>query len=374
MNKVVPFKGAAAVAVDRAAESSSPAIDPFTERCFERFKTRHQSRGLEEKYTTRCLGSIKDLMQHCGKPIYAIEETDYESWCRHLATERKLRKTTQRTYQKGVRQVIKYIFHTKELQLEAEQTFGRRFSLFAHPENSIIHRVQEEDEGRCQPMSHDEVNVLFDYFDEQIDRALIEAPRMYRALCRDKVMYYVIYVYGLRASEVGAIKFSDWASDRHIPECGRYAYLRVRFGKGSNASGKRSHVVPTTVPGIVELLDWYRTSIRTLYKSAEGYEETVFVSEHGAGVSASTIDSRLAEHLDRAGFKKGLYSPHSLRRSMVTHELMRGDAEFGREKARHKDAKTTVIYGKVPFEHVMRRANALIRQQLKDAASGASDE
>lgn len=74
MNKVVPFKGAAAVAVDRAAESSSPAIDPFTERCFERFKTRHQSRGLEEKYTTRCLGSIKDLMQHCGKPIDGSKE------------------------------------------------------------------------------------------------------------------------------------------------------------------------------------------------------------------------------------------------------------------------------------------------------------
>ncbi|MBK7044777.1 MAG: tyrosine-type recombinase/integrase [Rhodanobacteraceae bacterium] len=128
-------------------------------------------------------------------------------------------------------------------------------------------------------------------------------------------------------------------------------------------------MVPTTVPGIVDLIDWYRERIRPLYKSLEGFEDSVFVSEHGTRVSASTVDSRLAEHLQRAGFKKGVYSPHSLRRSMVTHELMRGDAEFSREKARHKDAKTTTIYGKVPQEHVMRRARSLVRRQLQDATA-----
>lgn len=366
MAEILLFKTPAVEHEIPRAAPLDPEIAAFHGRCFERFKARHVARGLEGKYSHKCLVAMQHLLAWSQKPLFAIEESDYEAWCGHLASERRLRRSTQRTYQKGVRQVIKYLHGSADLQNEALRDFGRRMALFAHPDNSIVHSVEDESAGRLRPMSHEEITILFDSIDRRIEQAVVEAPRTVRSLCRDKVVFYVMYLYGLRVGEVGALEFDDWRPDPGLPECGDYAYLSVRHGKGAKGSGKRHRIVPTTDVMLVDTMLWYRQDVHTLYTAKSGHENRVFLSEQGIGMSGSSIQARFALHLEAAGFERDKFSPHSLRRAMVTHEIMRSSFEFAREKVGHKSARTTQIYGQVPHDHTRQVVRGLIIKQLDD--------
>ncbi len=366
MARILLFKTSPIEQQSLQAAPLDPLVAAFQARCFERFKSRHVARGLVEKYSLRCLRTFEYLLLWCQKSLLDVEEADYEAWCQHLAMELRLKQSTQRTYQKGVRQVIKYLHGANDLQNEAMRDFGHRISLFAHSDNSIVHTVEDESAGRLRPMSHEEITRLFKSIDANIEQAVIETPRTVRALCRDKVVIYVMYLYGLRVSEVGALQFEDWRNHPDIPECGDYAYLSVRYGKGAKGSGKRHRLVPTTDVTLVDLMIWYRKQIRPLYKAKPGHENQVFLSEHGVRLSGSSIQARLALHLEAAGFERNQFSPHSLRRAMVTHELMRAGFEFVREKAGHQSARTTQIYGQVPLDHTRHIVRGLICKQLRD--------
>lgn len=367
MADIIPFRASAASNDVIQSIPQDSEIAAFQARCFDRFKARNVARGLAVQYSNKCVEAMQGLLTWCATPLAALEESDYEAWCGHLANDRHLRRSTQRTYQKGVRQVIKYLHGTADLQNEAQRLFGQRLTLFAHPGNSIVHTTVDETAGRLPPMSHEDIATLFDSIDAQIEIAFNEAPREVRALCRDKAVFHVMYVYGLRVSEVGALEFDDWRADPGLPECGDYAYLNVRHGKGARGSGKRHRIVPTTDVTLVETLLWYRQDVFPQYQARTGNERAVFLSEQGKALSASSISSRLKLHLERAGFNTGKFTPHSLRRSMVTHDIMRVGSEFAREKAGHRDGRTTQIYGQVPFEHTRLLVRGLVRKQIDDA-------
>jgi integrase len=308
---------------------------------------------------------MRSLLAWTRKAIFEIEEVDYERWCHHIGTERKLLRSTQRTYQKGVRVVIKFLHKSQDIQNEAMAKFGKRLELFATTDNSIVHSSQNESLGRHPPMRHEEVTQLFDSLATRIEQAAIEAPRCVRALCRDRAMFYVFYLYALRASEVGALEFKDWRRDPSIPECGEYAYLVVRNGKGAKGSGKRGRVVPSTDVTIVDVMDWYRNEVRPLYQPKPGFENCVFLSEQGTPISVNSLQSRLEQHLAAANITTH-YTSHSLRRSGGQHSSMRAGSSFAKELLGHVDEKTTVLYTQTPADHARRRANKLVRRQLDD--------
>lgn len=368
MGELVPFRSAATAAATPTTDQGSvdAEVNAFHERCFDRFRKRHSSKGYTPKYVKKCLDHFCALLAWVGKPVFVVQEADYEAWCDDLANVRHNHRNTQRTKQAHVRQVIKYLFKAPDIQSEAQRLFGRQIALFAHPDNSIIHTVEDETEGRRTPITQDEMDKLYASLDARIEKSLTEAPREFRALCRDKVMIFAMYTYGLRASEVGPITIDDWRPDHELPECGTYAYLNVRYGKGAKGSGKRSRPCPSTDPLITGLMDWYLQAIRPLYDSIAkpGFERHVFLSERGTPVTVGTIESRFAQHLKAAGFPEHKYAPHSLRRSMVTHQLICGmGIEFAKDMAGHADSATTCIYGQVPRDITMRSAARLTRQR-----------
>lgn len=368
MGELVPFRSAASAAATPTTVQGSvdAAINAFHERCFDRFRKRNTAKGHTPTYVKKCLDHFCALLAYTGKSVFEIQEADYEAWCDNLANVRHNHRNTQRTKQAHVRQVIKYLFNAADIQSEAQRLFGQHIALFAHPDNSIIHTVEDETEGRRTPITQDEIDTLFAWFDDRIERSLTDAPREFRALCRDKVMVFAMYLYGLRAGEVGPITTDDWRPNAELPECGEYGYLSVRFGKGANGSGKRTRQCPSTDPSIAPLMEWYLQAIRPLYDpiAKPGFERHVFLSERGTPMTVGAIESRIAQHLTAAGFPPGKYTPHSFRRSMVTHELICGmGIEFAKDMAGHVKSDTTWTYGQVPKDLTMRAAARLARRR-----------
>lgn len=181
MSRILTFPGAtsSAPAVTAPADEQTQA---FQTRCFEAYVNHGTSRGLTESYLAKCLDSVRTLMRWSGKTLTSVTAPDYEAWTTDLAKERKLRLSTQRTYQKGVRQVFQYLVKRADLQNEALQQFGRRIELVAHADNSIAHVIEDETAGRRPPLSHDQIEQFFRAIDTALDLAELERPRALRSL------------------------------------------------------------------------------------------------------------------------------------------------------------------------------------------------
>lgn len=366
MTQVIHFPGTPITPTVAAPRDEQTAA--FQARCFEAYLNRTTSRGLTEAYATKCLESVRALLRWSGKTLTGLLESDYEAWTTYLAKERKLQMSTQRTYQKGVRQVFKYLVARQDLQNEAVRLFGHRIELVAHAENSIVHSIEDEAAGRRPPLSHEQMEQFFRAIDTAIDLAEIERPRAARGLKRDYAVIYTGYVYGLRVSEISALRPDDWRRCPEVPELGRYGMLYVRHGKGANGSGKRTRLVPTTHAGYPEFLEWYLTEVRPLYRpEAKSHEPLFFNERQGGGkLSAASIEKSFKRLIIAAGLDPTVFSPHSLRRAMCQHELMRAPAEMARAKAGHQSTATTLIYGQVPAEHYRQQQARLIQTQLQD--------
>ena len=364
MSQVLQFP----VTAPTAPASASPVDElaqAFQARCFQAYLNRTTSRGLSETYASKCLESVRTLLRWSGKTLTSVAESDYEAWTTYLAKERKLLLSTQRTYQKGVRQVFKYLVSHRDLQNDAAQQFGSRIELVAHADNSIIHVTEDETAGRRPPLSHDEIETFFRTLDTAIELAELERPRAVRGLQRDYAVIYTGYIYGLRASELSALVPDDWRRSPEVPEMGRFGLLHVRYGKGANGSGKRTRLVPTTHAGYPEFLEWYLADVRPKFKAKPRSTDPLFFNERGGRLSVSSIEKSFKRLIALADLDPSKFSPHSLRRSKCQHELMRGPAEFARASAGHQDMATTLIYGQVPPEHYRQHQKRLVRTQLQ---------
>lgn len=364
--KVLQFPNLTAASGVASPESVEPAIAAFQKRCFDAYRNRCTSRGLNPKYAEKCLSSVVDLLRWSGQTLPSVTEADYEAWTTHLANERSLLSTTQRTYQKGVRQVFKHLVKRSDLQNDAFRLFGQRIELVAHAENSIVHVLEDETGGRRPPLTHDQMEHLFSSIDAAIDLAEIECPRAVRGLQRDFTVIYTGYIYGLRVSELVDLRPDDWRASPELPELGAFGLLHVRNGKGTNGSGRRNRLVPTTHATYPDFLRWYLAHVRPLYNPSAKSNDPLFYNERNRKLTASSVQKAFKRLIKAANLDPTIYSPHTLRRSMCQHEMMRAPTELARAMAGHASASTTQIYGQVPAEYLRKSSARLVRNQLRE--------
>lgn len=343
--------------------------DAFWALVIERFTNRHIARNVVPAYTEKCLAQVEQLMSYAGKGFADLTEADYEAWSKDLAVKRELAISTRRTYQKHVRQVVNYVCNTDDLQTTAVREFGKKVFLFAHAFNSVTHVTEAEaTKKKLRPMTHDEVGSFFDGLARRISEAEAYNPREVRSLYRDKALFHLMYVNGLRISELPLLDIDDWRSLAEVPELERYGQLRVT-GKGSKTSGKRTRYVPTTDPSLALCMDWYEQTVRPLYVDKGSKERAFFLSEPGKRISAQTIYARFKKNLEYAGMTGNNFSPHTMRRAMVSHEGERSDMSMAQHKAGHASQSTTIIYGQVAVDHQRKKAAKLVASQI-DTLSG----
>lgn len=166
-------------------------------------------------------------------------------------------------------------------------------------------------------------------------RKLIEAPGPdWGGLwLRDRAMLELMYAAGLRASEVGALKVTDFNET--------LACLVV------TGKGRKQRVVPIGTPA----LNWTQRYLRelrpTLARWTDGRDRfRLLLSFSGRPLERVAVWQIVVRAAARAGLKK--VHPHSLRHSFATHLVIGGaDLRVVQELLGHADIGTTQIYTKV---------------------------
>jgi len=182
--------------------------------------------------------------------------------------------------------------------------------------------------------------------------ALLDAPKLKRALPdflsfeeieniitqidlskpdggRNKAILETMYSCGLRVSEVINLRISCLYLD--------VGFIRV-IGKGD-----KERLVPIGTDAI-KYINIYRESIRVHATIQKGFDDILFLSKFGKGLSRIMIFYIIKDLAKKAGITKNI-SPHTFRHSFATH-LVEGGADLRavQEMLGHESITTTEIY------------------------------
>ena len=99
-----------------------------------------------------------------------------------------------------------------------------------HEWNTVAHLNDYEGRPERRPLTYDEVQRLFDYLDDRVERIALGRKGAFGAL-RDAQMFKTAYAFGLRRNELSRLDVADLRPNPHVPEWGTYGSVHVRYGK-----------------------------------------------------------------------------------------------------------------------------------------------
>jgi len=302
---------------------------------------------------------VRRFAEHVGRWPWEWQPLDVDEWMEDLGGPPQRRAvSTLRGYQGAVRGFMEYLTDERyPWAAICEREFGVRPVQILFEENSIAHLVEFEGRPSVRPFTREELVVFFDFCDERVRRLRRLRRKGSLAALRDSVLFKTIYAWGLRRQEAARLDVRDFSRNPAQPAFGRYGLLGVRYGKASRGGAPRRRGVLTVFDWSVEVMEQYVEEIRPVY----GFDDhpALFLTERGGRVASEFVTERFADYRDAAGLGVEL-TPHSLRRSYVTHLLEDGwDELFVRSQVGHRWASTTAIYTFVSGEYkndAMRRA------------------
>lgn len=151
---------------------------------------------------------------------------------------------------------------------------------------------------------------------------------------RNRAMLEVLYSCGLRVSELTHLRYSDVYFEE--------GFIKVE-GKGS-----KQRLVPISDTALHEIKNYLYDRNTVVVK--KGYEDTLFLSRRGTGLSRIMVFHIIKQQTERAGILKNV-SPHTFRHSFATH-LLEGGANLRtiQEMLGHEKITTTEIYTHIDRE------------------------
>jgi len=316
---------------------------------------RHLSEGT--KHSREVI--VKRFRDHVGRWPWEWQPLDVDEWIEDLGAPPQRRAvSTLRGYQGALRGFMDYLTDERYPWVAiCEREFGVRPVQILFEENSISHLTEFEGQPSVRPLTREELVVFFDFCDLRVRQLRRLRRKGSLAALRDAVLFKTIYAWGLRRQEAARLDVRDFSRNPGLPEFGRYGLLGVRYGKASRGGAPRRRGVLTVFDWSVEVIEQYVEEIRPAYGRDE--HPALFLTERGGRISSEFITERFADYRDASGLPSEL-TPHSFRRSYVTHLLEDGwDELFVRSQVGHRWASTTAIYTFVSGDYkneAMRRA------------------
>lgn len=288
--------------------------------------------------------------------------TYIKSYQSYLRIERGLSKNT----------IVNYTFDISRLCGYLEQN-GIAVSPIAINEATLqqfIYAVSKEVNARTQSRVISGLKSFFSYLifeDYRSDNPLelIEAPRIGRKLPdtlsleeidaliaavdlssaegeRNRAILETLYGCGLRVSELVTLKISDLFFDED--------FIKIT-GKGN-----KQRFVP--IGNLTQkFINIYRNEIRPHINIQKGFEDTLFLSRRGKGLSRAMIFTMIKRLAVKANNEKSI-SPHTLRHSFATHLLENGaDLRSIQLMLGHESITTTEIYVHLDRRHLTKVIN-----------------
>ncbi|WP_106831792.1 site-specific tyrosine recombinase XerD [Parabacteroides pacaensis] len=151
---------------------------------------------------------------------------------------------------------------------------------------------------------------------------------------RNRAMLEVLYSCGLRVSELITLRYSDVYFQEE--------FIRVE-GKGS-----KQRLVPISETALQEIRNYLYD--RNTMQVKKGFEDTLFLSRRGTGLSRIMVFHIIKQQVEMAGIHKNV-SPHTFRHSFATH-LLEGGANLRAIQMMlgHEKITTTEIYTHIDRE------------------------
>ena len=284
---------------------------------------------------------------------------DVDDWSTHLVAESGLAKGTIRNYQQSIELFCEFITSPHyQWADECESRFATQPTQVRHEWNTIAHLTDYEGQPGRRPLTREECQALFDFADDQVERAVQLRRKGALTAYRDATVLKVIYAWGLRCNEASKLDVTDWYRNPKAPELGKFGILNVRWGKSSRGSPPKRRPVASLMPWAVEAVEDYLANIRPHFRRAD--LPAMWLTERGGRLCPREIEDRFASYRDQLGMDASL-TPHSLRHSFVTHLTEDGtDPKFIQEQVGHRFASTTAIYTAVSGDFM----NTMMRNHL----------
>lgn len=289
-----------------------------------------------------------------------------DEWFADLRAIRHCSRSTVRGYQVGLRAFCAFLLDPAYGWAgECEKRFGTHPVQVITELNAAVHVADTESEPTKRAFTRSEVQLLFDYADEQVERKRAQGRKGWMSAFRDATLMKVAYGYGLRRNETRMLDVADFGRNSSAPEFGDYGVLYVRHGKAKKGSPPKRRSVLTVWPWTVEVLEQWMEQVRPLF-GADG-NPALWPSERANRIGVEVLNHRLSGYRDALDLDPGL-DFHSLRRSYVTHLIEDGwDPRFVQEQVGHDHASTTSIYTCVSSDFRTRTLRRVLDDMVSDA-------
>lgn len=324
-----------------------------------------RARGLSVSTVVPRLSGVRRFMGFSGEYPWAWSADDLDAWSSELRGS-GIALSTLRSYQASVRLFCNYLVDPRYGWGErCMELFGSHPVQVCHEWNTVVHGVEFEGRPTVRPLTRGEVQLLFDFADDQVETARRSGRKGWLAAWRDATLLKIIYSFGLRRREAAMLDVVDFHHNAAAPEFGRFGICQVRYGKAMRGSPPRRRSVVTVWPWSAVILEEYLDRVRPLYARSDG--PALWPTERGSRVGVDYVTRRFAEYRDAAGLPRELH-PHCLRHSYVTHLIEDGwDPAFVQQQVGHAWGSTTALYTGVSGDF----KNQLLRATL-DRLTGGS--
>jgi integrase/recombinase XerC len=256
--------------------------------------------------------------------------------------------STVRSYHEHLRVFCAYLTDPRyQWTAECVRRFGEAPVQVCHEWNTARHLADFEGRPGRRPLTHEELQALFDHADARVEAIGRRGRKGALAALRDAQMLKTVYAFGLRRQELVGLDVADLRPNPHAPRWGRYGSVHVRWAKASKGSPPRRR----TVLAVPEF-DWAIEGLRQWTEQARprfgvGQHPALWVTERCSRVATRYLDDRFAQLRDELGLPAEL-SLHCLRHCYVTHLVEFGYPErFVQEQVGHAYASTTAVYTSV---------------------------
>ena len=182
--------------------------------------------------------------------------------------------------------------------------FDKVPSQVCHEWNTVAHLNAYEGRPGRRPLTHNELEQLFGYLDDRVERIAGSGRKGSLGALRDAQVFKTAYAFGLRRNELCRLDVADLRPNPHVREWGTYGSLHVRYGKAVRGGIPRRRTV-LAVPefdwAVAGLRQWVEQA-RPLYEVAD--HPALWVTERLTRVSLRYFDERFASSEPRSAWMR----------------------------------------------------------------------
>lgn len=362
--------GSARLEIARGVALLNPAEQVF-QAMLDGWRNQQLSRNLAFTTIARREDVVERFRTFTAEDPWLWTVADVDEFFMELRAVRSASHSTLLGYQNALRLFLGYLIDpVYGWAEECMSRFGTHPVQICHEWNTATHVQEAAGRPKKRPLTRDELQDLFDYADDRVERALKLGRKGWVSAFRTATIIKVAYAWGLRRNEVRMLDFTDFGTNPHACEFGGFGVLYVRHGKAMRGSPpKRRSVLTVPLTGwAVECLEQWVEEIRPCGSGED--MAALWPTERRGRVTADALTKEFTDLRKGLGLSEGI-DFHSLRRSYVTHLIEDGyDALFVQQQVGHEHSSTTALYTGVSSDYRARTLREAMNK-MADEVTGA---